>query len=52
MLIQAAQGFTPELTDWIAEEFKVSKNFMFITCPGTRFPHNVSAFGGVRVITH
>jgi len=29
----------------------VPKNFMFVTCPDNRFPHEISAFGGIRLIT-
>jgi len=24
---------------------------MFVTCPDNRFPHEISAFGGIRLIT-
>jgi hypothetical protein len=52
VLVRSPDGFTPEIVDWISAQLKVSKNFMFITCPSSRFPHNISNFGGVRVITH
>ena len=31
---------------------QVPKNFMFIACPGDRFPHDIAALGGVRLITY
>lgn len=45
-------GFSPRTVDEISLELGVAKNFMFITCPSDRFPHNISRFGGLRVISY
>jgi amino acid transporter len=42
--------FGPELIDKLSARFSVPRNYMFIGCPGDRFPHNVADFGGVRLI--
>ncbi|RMG17697.1 MAG: APC family permease [Planctomycetota bacterium] len=42
--------FTPELVDALSERLKVPKNYMFIGCPGDRFPHRLESLGGVRLI--
>jgi amino acid transporter len=44
--------FTPELVHMVSENLGVPKNFMFISSPGGRFPHDLSDFGGIRLITH
>lgn len=44
--------FNPALVEKLAEVFNVPKNFMYITTPSNRFPHRISEFGGVRLITH
>lgn len=44
--------FTPALVHELAHRLDVPKNFMYLTCPSDRFPHKISEFGGVRVITH
>jgi amino acid transporter len=44
--------FNPALVEKLAEVFNVPKNFMYITTPSDRFPHRISEFGGVRLITH
>ena len=44
--------FTPALVSELAQRLDVPKNFMYLTCPSDRFPHKISEFGGVRVITH
>lgn len=47
----AVQGtFGPELISGLSARLGVPKNYMFIGTPGDRFPHRVSALGGVRVI--
>eukprot|EP01092_Planopodium_desertum_P006308 TRINITY_DN26111_c0_g2_i2.p1 TRINITY_DN26111_c0_g2~~TRINITY_DN26111_c0_g2_i2.p1 ORF type:complete len:118 (-),score=4.34 TRINITY_DN26111_c0_g2_i2:24-377(-) len=51
-LVLAKGEFTPTLVANLAQEIKVPPNLMFISCPGDRFPHSISSFGGVRVITH
>jgi len=44
--------FSPAFTDYIANAKNVPKNYMFMACPGSKFPHNIGEFGGVRLITH
>jgi amino acid transporter len=44
--------FTPALVHELAHRLDVPKNFMYLTCPSDSFPHKISEFGGVRVITH
>lgn len=44
--------FTPYLVERLAEDMKVSPNFMFITCPSETFAFKISHFKGIRVITH
>jgi len=44
--------FNPALVEKLADVFQVPKNFMYITTPSNRFPHSISEFGGVRLITH
>jgi len=44
--------FGPALVTFVAEKLKIQKNFMFIACPSTGFPHNFGDLGGVRLITH
>jgi amino acid transporter len=43
-------GFGPELIERLAARLNVPKNYMFIGCPGDRFPHNIADLGGVRLI--
>lgn len=45
-------SFDPAMVNMLSEELGVSKNFMFITCPSDRFPHGISRFGGLRVISY
>jgi amino acid transporter len=42
--------FTPALLNKLSGEWHIPLNFMFIGSPGDRFPHQLSAFGGVRLI--
>lgn len=47
----AIQGnFGPELIDRLSKEWKVPKNFMFISSPGNKFSYRVEELGGVRLI--
>jgi amino acid transporter len=47
----AVQGrFGPGLIDHLSERLNVPRNYMFIGCPGDRFPHNLADLGGVRLI--
>ena len=42
--------FGPDLIDKLSGRLNVPKNYMFIGCPGDRFPHNLADLGGVRLI--
>lgn len=42
--------FGPELIERLSRRLNVPKNLMFIATPGDRFPHDLEALGGVRVI--
>lgn len=47
----AVQGvFCPELIEQLSKRLGVPKNYMFIGTPGDRFPHEIEALGGVRLI--
>uniref|UniRef100_A0A6B2L8P6 Amino acid permease/ SLC12A domain-containing protein n=1 Tax=Arcella intermedia TaxID=1963864 RepID=A0A6B2L8P6_9EUKA len=51
-LLLVKSKFSPQLTDFVASVLQVPKNYMFMACPNTKFPHNIGDFGGVRLITH
>jgi len=42
--------FTPELIEKLSVEWKIPKNFMFISVPGDTFPYKLAELGGVRLI--
>ncbi len=42
--------FGPELIERLSDRLEVQKNYMFIGCPGDRFPHKIEDLGGVRLI--
>jgi hypothetical protein len=42
--------FGPELIERLSRRLGVPKNYMFIGTPGDRFPHEIEALGGVRLI--
>jgi len=42
--------FGPESIERLSQRLNVPKNYMFIGCPGDRFPHNIADLGGVRLI--
>jgi len=42
--------FGPELIERLSKEWKVPKNFMFISSPGEKFSYKVAELGGVRLI--
>lgn len=42
--------FSPELIGKLSQRLNVPRNYMFIGCPGDRFPHNLADLGGVRLI--
>jgi hypothetical protein len=43
--------FSPEVINRISQHLSVPKNLIFISCPGGKFAHKLSDFGGVRIIT-
>uniref|UniRef100_A0A7S0ESQ3 Amino acid permease/ SLC12A domain-containing protein n=1 Tax=Hanusia phi TaxID=3032 RepID=A0A7S0ESQ3_9CRYP len=51
-LVLVQGTFSPEVVAQISSRLGVPRNFMFIACPGDRFPHDIGDFGGVRMITH
>jgi hypothetical protein len=51
-LLTVKGKFNPSMVDFLAQELGVPKNFMFMACPNSRFPHNIGDFGGIRLITH
>lgn len=48
--IQVEGEFGPELIDKLSREWKIPKNFMFISSPSDRFTHRLEDLGGVRLI--
>ncbi|MEP6747013.1 MAG: APC family permease [Bacteroidota bacterium] len=42
--------FGPQLIDELCNQWKVPKNFMFISSPGEKFSYRVEELGGVRLI--
>ncbi len=42
--------FGPELINRLSVHLDVPLNYMFIGCPGDRFPHQLADLGGVRLI--
>ena len=42
--------FGPDLIEKLSRRLKVPKNYMFIGTPGDKFPHEIAALGGVRLI--
>eukprot|EP01129_Flabellula_baltica_P008450 TRINITY_DN3360_c0_g1_i2.p1 TRINITY_DN3360_c0_g1~~TRINITY_DN3360_c0_g1_i2.p1 ORF type:complete len:649 (-),score=113.62 TRINITY_DN3360_c0_g1_i2:48-1928(-) len=51
-LVLVCAEFSPDFVNYLSAQTGIQKNFMFIACPGSSFPHNIGAFGGVRLITH
>ena len=49
-LVKRRGRFGPEMIEKLSQEFNIPKNYMFIGAPGERFPHELSALGGVRLI--
>jgi amino acid transporter len=49
-LVVVQGRFGPKLIDALSRRFDVPKNYMFISTPGDRFPHNIADLGGVRLI--
>jgi len=44
--------FTPSVVAQVSTRLGVPRNFMFMVCPGERFPYDLGDFGGIRIITH
>ncbi|MCE9600316.1 MAG: APC family permease [Spirochaetia bacterium] len=42
--------FGPRSVDAVSREWRIPKNFMFISSPGDKFPFGLEALGGVRLI--
>jgi len=42
--------FGPDLIERLSTEWKIPKNFMFISSPGEKFSYRVEELGGVRLI--
>jgi amino acid transporter len=42
--------FGPDLIAKLSKRLDVPRNYMFIGCPGDRFPHQIADLGGVRLI--
>lgn len=42
--------FGPELIEQLSKDWKIPKNFMFISSPGEKFTYRVEDFGGVRLV--
>jgi len=51
-LVLVKGEFNPQLVDSLSQIIGVPKNFMFISSPGEKFPHDLADFGGIRLITH
>ena len=51
-LVLVEGSFNPEVVAQVSARLGVPRNFMFIACPGERFPYDLADFGGVRLITH
>ncbi|MEO8028175.1 MAG: APC family permease [Bryobacteraceae bacterium] len=49
-LILVKGKFGPQLIEKLSRRLAVPKNYMFISTPGDRFPHNIAELGGVRLI--
>ena len=50
LIVEAEKGFTPQLVQYISNEIDIPTSFMFIRCPGKKFPFNIGEFDGVRTI--
>lgn len=51
-LVFVNSPFSPLTVDEVSREMGIPKNYMFITCPGESFPHQIGQFGGLRVVSH
>ena len=49
-LVLVKAKFGPQVIDQLSKRLNVPKNYMFISTPGDRFPHNIAELGGVRLI--
>ena len=50
LLVQG--DFTPLNVAELSDAINVPRYFMLMSCPTDKFPHQLSQFGGVRVVTH
>lgn len=50
--VKSANGFEPDIVEYLSQQLQIPKNLMFITTPHKQFAHKISALGGVRVITY
>lgn len=48
--ITLIDSFGPDLIERLSNEWKIPKNFMFISSPGEKFSYRVEELGGVRLI--
>lgn len=51
-LVLVQGNFTPSVVAQVSTRLGVPRNFMFMVCPGERFPYDLGDFGGIRIITH
>ena len=49
-LVLVQGRFGPELIEKLSRRLNVPKNYMFISTPGDKFPHNIAELGGVRLV--
>jgi len=42
--------FSPEMVAALSEDLRIHPSYMFICCPGPKFPFSVAELGGVRII--
>jgi hypothetical protein len=50
LLLVQADEFCPALVAQLSRDLNIQQSFMFIRCPGSRFPYNIGEFDGVRTI--
>jgi hypothetical protein len=50
LLLVQADEFCPAVVAQLSKDLNIQPSFMFIRCPGHRFPYNIGEFEGVRTI--
>ncbi|EQC26208.1 hypothetical protein SDRG_15944 [Saprolegnia diclina VS20] len=50
-LVAVESVFGPALIEWVATEYSIPKNMMFIKQPSAEATFNIASLGGVRIIT-